>query len=70
MVRKRKKVERKEEVEDKSQIREILGDVSDLVVEQFERWWDKYGISLAQIDFEVKESEKVMHRFLKELEYE
>ncbi|KGF95615.1 Type I restriction-modification system [Prochlorococcus marinus str. MIT 9201] len=60
----------KDEVKDKSQIRQFLGDASDSIIDQFERWWDKYGISLAQIDFEVKESEKVMHRFLKELEYE
>ena len=59
-----------EEIKDKSQIRQILGDVSDSVVEQFERWWDKYGISLAQIDSEIKESEAVMHGFLKEMGYE
>ena len=60
----------KEDIKDKSQIRQILGDESDSVVEQFERWWDKYGISLSQIDSEVKESEAVMHGFLKELGYE
>jgi len=32
----------------------------------FERCWDKYGISLSEIDNEVKESEEVMHQFLKE----
>ena len=60
----------KEEIKEKSQIRQILGEVSDSVVEQFERWWDKYGTSLAQIDSEVKESEVNMHSFLKELGYE
>ena len=60
----------KEEIKDKSQIRQLIGDASDAVVEQFERWWDKYGTSLAQIDSEVKESEAVMHEFLKELGYE
>ncbi len=59
----------KEEIKDKSQIRQTLGDVSDLIIEQFEKWWDKYGISLAQIDSEIKESEAVMHKFLKELGY-
>ena len=58
------------EITDKSQIRTMLGDVSDQIIEQFERWWDKYSISLAQIDFQVKESEKLMHGFLKELGYE
>ena len=38
--------------------------------DEFERWWDKYGVSLAQIDAEVKEAEAVMHGFLKELGYE
>ena len=60
----------KEEIKDKSQIRQILGDVTDSVADQFERWWDKYGISLSQIDSEVKKSEASMHRFLKELGYE
>ena len=60
----------KDEIKDKSQIRQILGDVSDSVIEQFERWWDKYGISLAQIDSEVQESEKLMHGFLKDLGYD
>ena len=60
----------KDEIKDKSQIRQILGDVSDSVIEQFERWWDKYGTSLSQIDSEIKESEELMHRFIKELGYE
>ena len=60
----------KDEIKDKSQIRQLLGDVSDSVVKQCERWWDKYGISLSQIDSEVKESEAIMHEFLKELGYE
>ena len=60
----------KDEIKDKTQIRTILGNVPDAVIEQFERWWDKYGISLAEIDSEVKESEAVMHGFLKELGYE
>jgi type I restriction enzyme M protein len=40
------------------------------VIQQFERWWEKYGVSLAQIDAEVKEAEVVMHGYLKELGYE
>ena len=60
----------KEDIKEKSQIRHHLGDAPDAVIQQFERWWDKYGTSLAQIDAEVKEAEAVMHRFLKELGYE
>jgi type I restriction enzyme M protein len=40
------------------------------VIQQFERWWEKYGVSLAQIDAEVKEAEAVMHGYLRELGYE
>ena len=53
----------------KSQLRQILGD-SDLVVDLFLKWWDKYGTSLTKIDSEIKEAEEVMHGFLKELGYE
>ncbi len=60
----------RDDIQEKSQIRQHLGDTSDAVIQQFERWWDKYGVSLAQIDAEVKEAEAVMHGFLKELGYE
>jgi type I restriction enzyme M protein len=60
----------RDDIKEKSQIRQHLGNASDAVIQQFERWWDKYGVSLAQIDAEVKEAEAVMHGFLKELGYE
>ena len=60
----------KDDIKEKSQIRQYLGNASDAVIQQFERWWEKYGVSLAQIDAEVKEAEAVMHGFLKELGYE
>ena len=60
----------KDEIKEKSHIRQYLGGASDAVIQQVERWWDKYGTSLAQIDAEVKEAEAVMHMFLKELGYE
>jgi type I restriction enzyme M protein len=60
----------KDDIKEKSQIRQHLGNASDAVIQQFERWWDKYRVSLAQIDAEVKEAEAVMHGFLKELGYE
>jgi type I restriction enzyme M protein len=60
----------KDDIKEKSQIRQHLGNASDAVIQQFERWWEKYGVSLAQIDAEVKEAEAVMHGFLKELGYE
>ncbi len=60
----------RDEIEDKSQIRQHLGDAPNPVIQQFERWWDKYGISLVQIDTQIGEAEAVMHGFLKELGYE
>ena len=40
------------------------------VVTLFEKWWDKYRVSLHQIDAQVKQSEEVMWNYLKELGYE
>ena len=60
----------KPEIETKEQMREYLGDADQSVITQFERWWDKYRVSLNQIDAQVKESEEVMWGYLKELGYE
>ena len=60
----------KEEITEKTQIRKHLLDASDLIIQQFERWWDKYAIPLAQIDSDLQESELVMKSFLRELGYE
>ena len=60
----------KPEIETKEQIRGYLGDLDQSVITQFERWWDKYRVSLHEIDLQVKESEQVMWSYLKELGYE
>ena len=60
----------KPEIETKEQIRDHLGDADQSVITQFERWWDKYRVSLHEIDAQVKESEEVMWGYLKELGYE
>ena len=60
----------RDHIKEKSQIRQHLSNASDAVIQQVERWWDKYGVSLAQIDAEAKEAEAVMHGFLRELGYE
>ena len=60
----------KDEIKEKSQIRQLLGDVSEAVIKHFENWWDKYSSSLDEINSEVKESEIIMNKFLKELGYE
>ena len=60
----------KSEIETKDQIRDHLGDAEQAVINQFERWWDKYRVSLHEIDTQVKKSEEVMWGYLKELGYE
>ncbi|PTB34451.1 type I restriction-modification system subunit M [Photobacterium phosphoreum] len=64
----------KAEIERKEQIRTVLeaaGDEVDAkVISQLERWWDKYQVSLHELDIEVTEVEQVMHGYLKELGYE
>ena len=60
----------KPEIETKEQIRDHLGDADQSVITQFERWWDKYRVSLHEIDAQAKESEEVMWGYLKELGHE
>ena len=60
----------KTEIKTKEQIREFLNTEEQSVISQFERWWDKYKVSLNELDKEVKHSEEVMKKYLKELGYE
>jgi type I restriction enzyme M protein len=60
----------KPEIESKEQIREFLNTDEQSVISQFERWWEKYRVSLHELDAEVKQSEEVMRGYLKELGYE
>lgn len=55
----------------KELIREFVGDEVDLgVVSQLERWWDKYQVSLHELDKQVESAEVEMKGYLKELGYE
>lgn len=60
----------KPEIETREQIREAAGDADSKVIAQLERWWDKYRVSLNELDIQVAEAEKVMRGYLKELGYE
>ena len=60
----------KPEIKTKEQIREFLNTEEQSVISQFERWWDKYRVSLRELETEVKKSEEVMQGYLKELGYE
>lgn len=60
----------KPEIDSKEKIREVAGNASAAVIEQLERWWDKYRVSLEDLDAEVAEAERVMKGYLQELGYE
>ena len=60
----------KPEIESKEAIREQVGDVDPKIVTQLERWWDKYRVSLHELDVQVDEAETVMKGYLRELGYE
>ncbi|WP_144820426.1 type I restriction-modification system subunit M [Marinobacter piscensis] len=60
----------KPEIDTKESIREAVGDVDAKVINQLERWWDKYRVSLNGLDSQVAEAESVMKGYLKELGYE
>jgi len=44
--------------------------VSAKVVTQLERWWDKYKVSLHELNAQVADAEAVMKGYLEELGYE
>lgn len=65
----------KAEIESKEQIREALENAaghqaSSEVIQQLEHWWDKYKVSLHELDAQVSEAEETMKGFLQELGYE
>lgn len=60
----------KAEIDSKEKIRELVNAENTAVIEQLERWWDKYRVSLNELDVQVAEAEEVMKGFLVELGYE
>jgi type I restriction enzyme M protein len=64
----------KPSIESKEQIRLVVeqqvGDVDAKIISQLEHWWDKYQVSLHELDAQVTEAEQVMQGYLKELGYE
>ena len=60
----------KAEIETKESIRDYLDTDEQPVIEQFERWWDKYRVSMHQLDDELEKAEQVMNDYLLELGYE
>ena len=60
----------KPEVDSKEAIRERAGTDDPKVIAQLERWWDKYKVSLHELDEQVAEAEGVMKGYLRELGYD
>jgi len=60
----------KSDIETKAAIRDCVGEVGGKVSIQLERWWDKYKVSLRELDEQVVDAETQMKGFLKELGYE
>lgn len=67
----------KPQIESKETLREFIlqhaptdAEVDSKVITQLERWWDKYQVSLHELDQQVQDAEQVMQGYLKELGYE
>ncbi|MDP6969750.1 MAG: class I SAM-dependent DNA methyltransferase [Gammaproteobacteria bacterium] len=57
-------------IRSKEQIRDHLCTNDAQVIRQFEHWWDKYQISLHELDTQVKAAEELMWAHLRDLGYE
>ena len=60
----------KPSIETKEMIRDVVGTDDPAIISLFERWWDKYKVSLRELDGQVVEAEMVMKEYLQELGYE
>ena len=67
----------KPQIESKEALREFIlqnapadSEVDSKVITQLERWWDKYQVSLHDLDQQVQDADQVMQGYLKELGYE
>ena len=59
----------KPQFESKEAMRAVLMGTDEAVTKQLERWWDKYKVSLQELDAQVAEAEGTMNAYLKELGY-
>ena len=60
----------KADIESKESIRDYLETDEQKVIDQFERWWDKYRVSLHQVGDQLQQAKQVMNNYLVELGYE
>ncbi|PCI26481.1 MAG: type I restriction-modification system subunit M [SAR324 cluster bacterium] len=60
----------KSEIQSKEAIRDLANIDDAKAISQLERWWDKYKVSLHELDQQVVDAESVMKGYLEELGYE
>jgi type I restriction enzyme M protein len=60
----------KDKIKSKEDIAEFAKELSPEVISQIEHWWDKYKVTLKDIEAEFEEADKAMKKYLKELGYE
>jgi len=60
----------KDDIDSKESIRDFINSDNQQVISQLEYWWDKYKVSLLEIDKQVNAAETEMKGYLKELGYE
>ena len=60
----------KDAIKSKESIRDVIDTYDAKVIGQIERWWDKYQVSLHELDVQVEDAEAVMKGYLVELGYE
>ena len=60
----------KPEIESKEALRDHLGTNDPKIIQQVERWWDKYKVSLNELGAQLDKAEAIMKGYLRELGYE
>ena len=60
----------KSSIETKEMIRDVVGTDDQAIISLFEKWWDKYKVTLHDLDKQVTDAETVMKGYLQELGYE
>lgn len=56
-------------IKSREDIKNILSDTDPAVIERFELWWDKYKITLKDVDQQCEQANEKMKNYLKELGY-